>query len=152
MIKRKVEFKSSAFKGQANMRTNSPLQAFVRVLKLIQAEYIRFETPESRRRKEALREVFDEFEREGFKIAAFFGGSLGFGQSLENSDVDIRLLAGEGCEEEQVKHLLLKKIHQKLDGRVKVDFYFWGKFVDLLQVKRALGEIEADAIAICSAS
>lgn len=117
------------------------LQSSAGVLRSIQDEYAKFETPENQRRKKALQEIFDEFEKEGHKVAVFFGGSLSAGQSIESSDIEVQLLADETLKQEQIKNLLTEKIHQKLGEEVEVDF--WGNYVDLSQVKEALDEIES---------
>ena len=137
------KFGSDNLGGRLRTEADYSLQISARVLRSIQTEYEKFETLENKRRKKALREIFDEFRREGRRIVAFFGGSLETGQSLESSDIDVRLLANEGGGQKQTKQLLSERIHQKLGKEVKVDFYFWGQFVDLLQVKRALDEINA---------
>lgn len=116
------------------------LQSSAEVLRSIRVEYKKFETPENHRRKKALQEIFDEFEKEGRKVAVFFGGSLSAGQSIESSDIEVQLVEDEGTEQEQTKQLLSERIHQKLGEEVKVDF--WGQVVNLSQVKEALDEIE----------
>jgi len=60
------------------------LQSSAGVLRSVQVEYEKFETPENQRRKKALQEIFDEFEKKGRKVAVFFGGSLSAGQSIES--------------------------------------------------------------------
>lgn len=124
---------------QPKIEVDYSLQTSAGILRSIQAEYEKFETPENQRRKKVLQEIFDEFEQEAHKIAVFFGGSLAAGQSLENSDIEVQLLADENGGQEQTKQLLSERIHQKLGEEVKVDF--WGQFVNLSQVRESLDEI-----------
>lgn len=128
------------FERRSEIKADYSLQSSAGLLRAIQAEYEKFETPENQRRKKALQEIFDEFEKEGHRVAVFFGGSLAAGQSIEASDIEVKLLANESAEQEQTKLLLSERIHQKLGEEVEVDF--WGQFVDLLRAKEALDEIE----------
>ena len=85
--------------------------------------YKQYETNESKRRIQALREIENDLNNEGLEAAIFVNGSLSFGMSEKGSDIEFMYIGDTSAysSDNELQEDIGKRLEEKLGYEVEID-------------------------------